>query len=412
MLTVDVVRVSRKKGVLQVVPHGGLLPRRAAEMITDVLSVCHEHHGLTRGALLEALNDVVVEAKEDKALRAAKKLVLDRLAFAAREDVDPPALRHQLFTRAAAVRATDGVFDRGAIVAAVAADSALAPADVEAGLYADLEDAHIVDVSGLAVDGAVMLPDWIERELQAVLLRANEIVVDVDATPADVRRLLRALKLQQLLFRVEASGTLSLRLIIDGPMGLFSSSSRYGLKLALLLPHIRACRKHHVSAQVQLRKGGKVETFVCSGTSTAHSALDDSRDDALPPHTQQLLSDLPALLPPGCTVTASTELLAVDGHGALVPDVSITSATGARVCVEVLGFWSRPAVWKRVELVERGLVPVPVVFCYSDRLRVSEEAIDDDRASLCAFKGVLSSRRVADKISALLAAHPAPLREP
>jgi uncharacterized protein len=186
-------------------------------------------------------------------------------------------------------------------------------------------------------------------------------------------------------------------LVIDGPMGLFSSSSRYGLKLALLLPHIRACKKHHLAAQVQLRKTGTVETFVVSGTSTI-----SANDDALPPHTQQLLDDLPALLP-GCTVEAAAELLAVDGHGALVPDVVVTAADGRRVCIEVLGFWSRPAVWKRVELVERGLVPVPVVFCYSDRLRVSEEALDDDRASLCAFKGVLSSKRVADKVVALLA---------
>jgi predicted nuclease of restriction endonuclease-like RecB superfamily len=202
MLTVDVVKVSRKKGQLQVVPHGGLLPRRAADLLTEILAVCHEHHGLTRGALLDALTDVVSDPKEEQALRAAKKLVLDQLEFAPRDDVDPTALRQQLFMRAAAARHAGTDWHRDAIVAAVAADNQLSTADIENGLYADLEDAHVVDAAALPSDGAVLLPDWIERELQAVLLRASEVTVVVEATAADVRRLLRALKLQQRARRV------------------------------------------------------------------------------------------------------------------------------------------------------------------------------------------------------------------
>ena len=50
---------------------------------------------------------------------------------------------------------------------------------------------------------------------------------------------------------------------------------------------------------------------------------------------------------------------------------------GAPVYLEVLGFWSREAVWRRVELVERGL-PHRILFAVSKHLRVSEAALDDE----------------------------------
>lgn len=441
MLTAELVRVSRRKQQLHVVPRGGLDEARAAALLTELLLLCKEHHGLTRGALIEALDDVVVDVKEEKALRAAKKLVLDRLDFAERDDVDPPALRLQVFRAAADARraltgkdadgAVGAVFDRDAVVDAVAKDLGTDRAALEAGLYADLEDAHVVDAAALPADGALLVDEWIEREIQALLLRSSEVTVDVDATPAQLRRLLRALKLHQLLFRVgeapdDAKGAGLLRLIIDGPMGLFSSSTRYGMKLALLWPHIRACRRHHVSAQVQLRpsgrgRGGAHETFVIGGVvggavggvAPANVSADEAVVvDELPPLVQGLLDELPQHLP-GCLVAAAAELIAVDGHGALVPDVVVVDKDGDKAFVEVLGFWSRPAVWKRVELTELGLLPAPVVFCFSERLRVSEEALSmgdsgaDERAALVAFKGTLSAKKVAEEIGGVVGAEEA-----
>jgi predicted nuclease of restriction endonuclease-like RecB superfamily len=219
-----------------------------------------------------------------------------------------------------------------------------------------------------------------------------------DATPAQLRRLLRALKLHQLLFRAADHEGL-VRLVIDGPMGLFSSSTRYGMKLALLLRHLQACQSWRLEAQVHLKKGGRAEAFVAAG----RGAVDADADAAepLPPLVQGLLDELPALLP-GWLVAPSADLIAVDGHGAIVPDVVVVDAAGRKAYVEVLGFWSRPAVWKRVELAEQKRLPAPVVFCFSERLRVSEEALDDDHASLLSFKGALSAKKVAERLAGLL----------
>jgi predicted nuclease of restriction endonuclease-like RecB superfamily len=94
--------------------------------------------------------------------------------------------------------------------------------------------------------------------------------------------------------------------------------------------------------------------------------------------------------------------LDVPGAGLCIPDLVFKErGTGARVYFEVLGYWSRDAVWRRVELVQAGLRE-PVLFAVSSRLRVSEEVLsDDDSAALYVYKGALSARAVLRKLEAL-----------
>ncbi len=427
MLTAELVRVVRRKGGLQIQPLCGLSRERAASLLDDLLALAKEHHGQTRAELRTALDEVVIDeagpgAWAERGLRAAKKLVLDRLEFAARDDVDPLELRVVVFSTAAAARQI-GAFDRGAIVSVIAKERGLTCADLEAALYADLEDAHVVDAAALPVLGSLLVDDWRRLEIQALLLRATQVTLDVDATSVQLRRLLRALKLHQLLFfavptapasalRIEAHEGAPVRLVIDGPMGLFSSSTRYGLKLAMLLPHVMACQSFRLQARVQLRKGRATESFVITGKSTG----DDVDAEPLPPLVEGLLHDLPALLP-GWVVSPAQALLPLAGEGALVPDVVVTHADGRQAFVEVLGFWSRDAVWRRVEWAQKGLLPAPVVFCFSERLRVSEAALASDgadvdvaswatAAALVGFKGSLSARKVAERLLLLLGAGP------
>jgi hypothetical protein len=68
-----------------------------------------------------------------------------------------------------------------------------------------------------------------------------------------------------------------------------------------------------------------------------------------------------------------------------------------------MGFWSRDAVFRRVELVRRGLKE-PILFALSQRLRVSEEVLGDDLpAALYVYKGLINPRVVAQRLEALSA---------
>jgi hypothetical protein len=75
--------------------------------------------------------------------------------------------------------------------------------------------------------------------------------------------------------------------------------------------------------------------------------------------------------------------------------------TRARVHFEALGYWSRDAAWRRVELAKAGLSR-PILFAVSSRLRVSEAVLDDvETAALYVYKGVMSPRAVERKLDEL-----------
>ena len=83
---------------------------------------------------------------------------------------------------------------------------------------------------------------------------------------------------------------------------------------------------------------------------------------------------------------------------------SHTRTRGHRVYFEALGYWSREAVWRRVELVEAGM-PQPIIFAVSRRLRVSEEVLDEKLpGQLYVYAGVISARAVEERLEASLAA--------
>ncbi len=422
MLTVEHVRVSRRKNGLVVIPRCGLDEQRSSSLLQALLAVAREHHGRTKGELVEALAEVMLDiddlderrrASLERARRAAQKLVLDRCGFAVRDDLDPPQLRREVFTAAAQARmaSTDGGIDREQVLHDMGAARGLDVTALDQALWADLDDAHLVDATGLFnLKEASLLTAWHQAELAALLLRARRLVIDVDATPAQLRRLRGSLKLHQLLFSVEQSSQLSdtragLSLIIEGPMALFSSSVRYGLKLSMLLPHILACRRHRLVADVSLSRGRGTEPFVVAGAS---DDVDEDLAVGLSPLVSALQQELSSCVQrdlPGSRVSLAADIVSLPSGGGFVPDLVVEWGS-ARAYVEVLGFWSREAVWRRVEWVERGLLPVPTIFCVSERLRVSEQALPEDspQGALVVFKGALSAKKVSAALAKRLVA--------
>ena len=74
-------------------------------------------------------------------------------------------------------------------------------------------------------------------------------------------------------------------------------------------------------------------------------------------------------------------ILELPGRRALRSPISSSSGSARggpreRVYLEVMGYWSRAAVWKRVELVQAGLAE-RILFAVSAQLRVSEEVLDE-----------------------------------
>ena len=95
-------------------------------------------------------------------------------------------------------------------------------------------------------------------------------------------------------------------------------------------------------------------------------------------------------------------MLDLPGAGVCVPDLAFRrAADGARVFFELLGFWSREAVFRRVDLVRAGL-PQRILFAASKTLRVSEELLDESpTAALYIFTRAISVRAVVERLQQL-----------
>ena len=84
-----------------------------------------------------------------------------------------------------------------------------------------------------------------------------------------------------------------------------------------------------------------------------------------------------------------------------MPDLRFSHRGGEVIWLEVLGYWSRDAVWRRVELVQQGL-PEKLLFAASQRLRVSEQVLDEHPSgALYVYKGSLSAKAVLERLERL-----------
>lgn len=403
MLTADLVRAYKRGQELKISAWKGDARERAVILATGYAAIAEDSVGQTRGELMEALDDIPVASRERKLADGLRKLALDRCDFEVDTPLDPPELRADVFSRAAEARRLldpAAEFDRDALIAAVAAEREQPAEEIERLLFADLKDAHRL-LKFEPIEGEALVALYEESQVQAVLLKAESIVATVHCqSAATYRALFRRLKFQRLLHRVEPipSGA-GYRIHIDGPASMFRSVTKYGLQLAMALPALRACDRWHLHADVRWGKARTRLKFEAEGTATA-SDEDLAR---LPDEVQALVDKQSGRVKKKKSVwkaKACSEILDVPGLGVCVPDL-VFQKKGAKVYLEVLGFWSRDAVWKRVELVQAG-IGVPIVFAVPARLRVSEQVLEGDLpGALYVYKGVMSPTQIEERLEAV-----------
>jgi len=397
----DLVRVRKKNGAL-------LLPKpppdavlRARALAEQVLSVLAATVNETRLVVEEALNELESAPQEKKLLQALRKLALDDSVFDGNAALDAPALRREVFSRAAAARQELPIgahFERAKVLEEAATALGITPEALEAGLYSDLRSAERL-LKAPAYDADSLLARHARAEVQAVLLCSVRVVVDVlCASPDQYRALFQKLKFRQLLFRLSAREAGGYRIEIDGPYSLFESVTKYGMELALLLPALEACDSVQLTAD--LRWGKKRDHLSFSLQLTQSSSIEAS------PARDEVAALLDAFRDnESWRAELAQDVLDMPGVGLCVPDLCFTQQnTGEIVLCEVLGFWNRAAVWRRIELVEQGLAN-KIVFVVSARLRVSEEMLDGaEAAALYVYKGTINPKALQRKLDQLVAA--------
>jgi predicted nuclease of restriction endonuclease-like RecB superfamily len=404
MLPPELTRARKREGKLSLSPLSLAERARAEELCRALLAVTQASLGQPRDEVEASWAAVPAAPKERKLLLGLTHLLEQKSEFTSPASAEPETVRRALFARAAERRAAlpEGEhLDREAIVAEVAAELELSPEQLEQALYADLRSAQRLERCSLT-NPVAAVSEYELLQVQSVLLRAVRVEAEVRAAKPDAyRALFRKLKFRQLLHRIEPlGGQAGYRLEIDGPMSLFGPTTKYGLELALSLPALLSCGSLRLKAE--LRWGKRREKLHFEQLYTQPPGL-EAADAGVRTEVLELCEAI-GVSKSGFSARLSEELLVLEeGGGVLVPDLELRhSERPGSVLVELLGFWSRDAVFQRIEAAERGLSR-PVLFVVSSRLRVSEELLEGDpAASLYVYKGKVNAHALLRKVDQLL----------
>ncbi|MDI1477739.1 DUF790 family protein [Polyangium sp. y55x31] len=371
----------------------------AKTIAKDFVRILQSSIGRSRDEIEAALDAVPVPADARLVGDGLRKVLDGQCTWTVPTGVDPEEIRREVFLAAArAHRALDvrSEFDRDGVLAELAPRLGKTPAEIDAALYADLRENERLEAFR-PIGPEALLERYDLGLAQAVLLKATRVTVRVAGeSPDRYRRLFRAARFHGLIHVVEGSAAEGYTITLDGPWSLFDAVQKYGLRLAMFLPQVLAFRSFHVRAELAW---GKTRT---------RAVLEITPEDGLVSHVAEAPSTGPDLdafkqaferLGSEWSVAENDHIFALPGEIACVPDLVFRSeTTGEEVFLEAFGFWSRQAVWQRVELVRKGF-PARFLLAVGKQLRVSEEVLGEDEAGeIYVYRATMSPRAVLERL--------------
>lgn len=399
MLTADMLVANVKKGRILpcYLPTEGPEAERHLARAAELIALFAAHVGTHRGVLDAALQDRVAGRPDFKVDRGLSKLLEDRTTFRGLAHEEAMELRRQVFEAATVARAA-GAFDRKAVLESVAAGLGQTALAVEESLFGDLKTNEVIDATE-AIDPAQLLERYNLALAQAVLLRALTLTVTVsEADPPRLRQLLRHVKFHGLLQEAgrDEAGDVVLRL--DGPMSIFSATPRYGVKMAGFLPALLLCKQWTLEATVQFGKGRRKREFLL----TPEDALVSRRRDvgAWLPDLVEAFAARFAEVAPDWSVDREVPLLNLGGE-VVVPDFRFVHAeSGWQGWLEVLGYWRRGGVARRLQVL-RGRDTPGLVIAVDQGLKLGKQSVKGLKGPVVAFRDVPNAKKVLGCLEAL-----------
>jgi len=399
VLTTELLRVRKRNGELHLQYLRDEAINEAKTIAADYVGILTHSVGVSRDDIDSALDAVPVAAPMRIIGAGLRKLLDDRCTWDVPAGADPEALRRDVFLAAAAAhRALDvrGEFDRLTVLTQIAQKLGTTPEAIDVALYADLrENQRLAEFLPIPPDA--LIERYNLGLAQAALLRATRVLVHVSGDSPDAyRKLFRAARFHGLLYVVERTPDKGYVITLDGPFSLFDAVQKYGLRLAMFLPRIVSMRKWHVHAELLWGKDKKP------------ISLEITPKDRLVSHAADHSSSGPDLevfcaaferLESEWSVRENNHIFAMPGEVVCIPDlVFVNRDTGEEVFLEAFGFWSRDAVWRRIEVVRKGF-PARILLAIGKHLRVSEEVLDEDAAGeLYVYRATMSPRAVLERL--------------
>lgn len=398
MLTSDLLRVRAHK--LNIKPRY-LDPEdaKALDKAQQLVEIFEAQADGARGDIDAAVEEAIGHGTDFLIWRGLAKLLYDRCEFQTVAAADPVLIRQAVFEASNALGPVVNAQVRHEVLSHAGQQLQISAQDCEQGLYADLEEnQRLITYKPLTAER--LLHRYNLALAQAVLYKSTKLQITLqDDDPNMLRYLFQSLKFYGLMhrtFKVEGGGY---RLEVDGPASLFSKSRKYGLQMAMFLPALLLSERWSMVAELDWEKD-KAHTFSLSP------------DDGLVSHYKargQWISDEERMFEDRFEALASKHgpekwpwslerrgtLLELDAGEVLIPDYVLTHRDGHEAYVEIVGFWRRSYLERRVAFME-SLGDVPLILVVGEQLKSDRGKLESLSPQVVFFKTVILIDKVIE----------------
>ncbi|MFL6285108.1 MAG: DUF790 family protein [Pyrinomonadaceae bacterium] len=335
MLTADLA-LSWQRGE-QIRPHYVEPDEEYVRAGEDLVALFESHEGGTRASLEESLQEYVGTGTDYRIMRGLIKLLTDRCEFETSSPVEPTEIRRAIFMKARLHHPVIDEESRARVFAESARELACDAGALDAALYADLPENQTL-TSFETITPAELLDLYNVAQAQALLYRSVEMRLWLEPQAAEgYREIFGAIKAYRLIHTVRGNSRDGYEVRLDGPASIFQRSQKYGIQMAVFLPALLLRTGWRMRAEIQTKRG--VAFFELTSKQTRLRSHYDSAGGYENPVIERLAS-VWTRAAGVWSLERSGEVIDL-GDSAFIPDFVLSNAeTGARVFLEVLGFWT------------------------------------------------------------------------
>ena len=398
MLTTDLIRVSEKGESIE--PRYIKIEKlKSFEKVERLIEAYRAHVGKPRGALEEELKDIIGDGTDFLMQRGLAKLLADRSEFVVVSALSPIELRRKIFETVAQVHPVTQNPDlhhpttREGILSQVAEELGVTEEEIERALYADLQDAYILERFE-DIEAEALLHRYNLALAQAVLFRASKMQVWLRQPDAKrLKQLMRYLKFFRLIATASYEGE-DVQITIDGPSSMFRLSQKYGLQMANFLPALLLCEDWTMRADLLWEERREPRVFYLDSQCDLRSHYPDT--GAYLTEEEEHLRQRWGQLKLDWELVPSSRVLRQGSRDVCVVDYRLVHPDGREAWLELLGFWHRGSLLRRLEHL-RTYGPSHLMVAVSTRMRVSEEDYADIPEQVYLYKDVMHPKRLAER---------------
>jgi uncharacterized protein len=364
-----------------------IVPKRLAiggptlAIANSLIALFQNAKDCTRGELKQQLQALEGESTDYRVKRGLAHLLTSE-AFSHFETVsplDPLTLRQRVFALSAqqvmSAAATQTTLQQLADSLSQELGREVLPVQIQAGLYADLSDNQIL-TSFEAPTAEALLHRYNVSQVQGVFYRASHVTLNAHRNdPGEYKLLFRYLKLFRLMTYIEGDADHGFTLTIDGPTSLFKPSTRYGLKLAMLLPALLHVTKWSLTATLQQRDtySGQVRSSRFTINSDCGLVTHYPPGKTYDSMVEESFVDRWSKTKTDWQLEREVDLIPIPGS-VMIPDFRLVHPDGRSFLLEIVGYWRPEYLQKKFSQVRQSGRD-DLILAISERLNLEKAGV-------------------------------------